>query len=73
MLTTEEAATVLDRHPQTLKNWRQSETTVSPRWVKVGGRIYYPAKDLAGYVERAGIADEGREYIENKLNTREGK
>lgn len=67
MLTTDDVAAVLDRHPQTLRNWRKSATTISPPWTKIGGRIFYDIEGLAEYVERVSLADDGIAFIAHKL------
>lgn len=67
VLTTEEVAEVLDRHPQTLRNWRRSISTISPPFTKIGGRYFYPIEGLAEYVEKVSLADDGIDYIAHKL------
>ena len=48
LLTPAEAADRLRLRPQTLARWRVEG--FGPVFVKLGGRIAYPARDLAGWI-----------------------
>lgn len=52
-MAAEDAATYLGRRAQTLANWRLQQK--GPRWIKVGGRIFYRRSDLDAFIagERA--------------------
>lgn len=47
-LTTREAADLLRVHTKTLARWRAAGT--GPAWVRVEGRILYPATDVHDYL-----------------------
>jgi hypothetical protein len=50
LLTEREVAQVLHQDYRTLQNWRHAGGKVGLRWVKVGGRAMYRARDLAAYI-----------------------
>ncbi len=49
LLTTDEAAALLQKPPGTLVNWRYR--SVGPKYVKVLGAIRYRQRDLEAFVE----------------------
>jgi predicted DNA-binding transcriptional regulator AlpA len=50
LLTTEEAAAILDVRPQTLAVWRSSKRH-GPPYVKIGHNIRYRMRDLEAWLE----------------------
>lgn len=49
LLTTREAAKVLDLKPNTLAKWRAGE--VGPAWVQIGRNVRYRRGDLSAWLE----------------------
>ncbi|HVS73686.1 MAG TPA: helix-turn-helix domain-containing protein [Phycisphaerae bacterium] len=50
LLTTAEAAQVLDLRKETLDAWRQQKR--GPKYVKVGSNVRYRRTDIDAYIER---------------------
>ena len=48
LLTTAEAAALLELGPQTLKNYRHDNT--GPAYIRIGGRIRYRHSDLEDWI-----------------------
>ena len=51
LLTSEQAATFLQLHPNTLANWRSSRRVELP-YVKVGGAVRYREADLLEFLQQ---------------------
>lgn len=50
LLTTEQAAELLRKKPQTLRLWR-TEKTKGPPWINVGGSVLYDQRDVLEFLE----------------------
>ncbi len=57
-VTTKRAATLLDKSPRTLENWRR--LGVGPRFVQMGKRILYPLREIDAWME-AHLVEPSRE------------
>lgn len=53
LLTTEEAAAVLNLKRATLDNWRTLRT--GPRWLKIGAAVRYLRRDLLAFLAGEGV------------------
>jgi predicted DNA-binding transcriptional regulator AlpA len=48
-LTEKEVGAILRRSGPTFRRWRA--TGRGPSWIKIGGRVLYPARDLAAWLK----------------------
>jgi len=59
MLTEADAGAYLNISPKTLTAWRCTKRFEGPRYVKLGGAVRYPLRELDAFIERQMVSFNG--------------